>query len=357
MTKHAKQNKQNKSAKRTVNKQLVIRAPPSKQLSSGRVSKVWKPSTHSTVGGKIPQFPLACISPFSEAAFGVKVPDNNLAPSVTAFSRDIVSLGTGTIGGQAIVFRHQPGSMGYNLTMVTPTTWTTAASYPSFPAANLTSLANQFAAIRTAAWGIKITTRQAATVASGVVHIALIADSQVGTTWSVPQNVSQMENSPYYRRVPIADLIEDDIYVSGRYTDQTAFAYYDPSHLITTNNTQNDTAGWLQIMIAIEGPVSTVNMIDIDLIHHYEAFTGVASSGILSLTAAAPASPVEMAATATTLATVPPITVSSEVGNDANAITNDIVNIYQGAVQIATGVVSILPKATSLVGSLLSWFL
>jgi len=357
MTKqHAKQ-KQNKSTKRTVTKQIVSKAPPSKPLSSGRVSKVWKPTTHSTVGGKIPQFPLACISPFSEAAYGVKVPDNNLAPSVTAFSRDVQTLGTGSIGGQAIVFRHQPGSMGYNLTMATSTTWTTAASYPSFPAANLTSLANQFAAIRTAAWGIKLTTRQAATVASGVVHVALIADSQVGTTWNVPQSVSQMENSPYYRRIPIADLIEDDVYVSGRYTDQTAFAYYDPSHLITTNNTQDDTAGWLQIMIAVEGPVSTSNMIDIDLIHHYEAFTGVSSSGILSLTPAAPASPVEMAATATTLATVPPIIVATEVGTDANAITSDIVNIYQGAVQIATGVVSILPKATSLMGSLLAWFM
>jgi hypothetical protein len=135
--------------------------------------------------------------------------------------------------------------MGYNTAMVSATTWTTPAAYASFSAANVSSLANQFSAIRTVAWGLKITTRQAATAASGVVHIALISDNQAGTTWNVPQNVSQMENSPYYRRIPIADLIEDDVYVSGRYTDATAFGYYDPQHLITTNNNQQDTAGWL----------------------------------------------------------------------------------------------------------------
>jgi hypothetical protein len=109
-------------------------------------------------------------------------------------------------------------------------------------------------------------------------------------------------------------------------------------------------------MVAVEGPASVSNIIDCDIIHHYECFTGISSTGILSLTPAAPGSPVEMAATATTLSVVPPITVATEVGADAGAISNDIANIYNGAVQIATGVVSILPKATSLLGSLFSWF-
>jgi len=303
----------------------------------------------------IPQFALAQVRPFDERVFGAKVPDEATFPSAVADTRDQIALTTGaTYGGAGVVFR-TGGNIAYvNTTPASSTSWTFGAAYAggNFPD-NQAALVANFAALRTVAYGVKITTRQSATVASGFVHVAICADSMAGTTWSYPTSVSQMEYCDAYRRIPVADLVQDEIIVSGRYYDQTAFQYHDPNAypqaLTGTATAFNSMSGWGAIIVWFEGPVSIANAIDIDIVYHYEGIVGKSgTSTILRATKASPHSPAILAATSYVMDQSDPITVVSE--QKEGGLMSWVKKAYNTGMAIASGVAPLVAKFIPHVG-------
>lgn len=317
----AKQNKTvkgnkhpSKSAKQSGKKMstaLVVRAKPSQGLRAGKGSTPLK-----NIKNQIPQFTVASIDPFCPQAFGVKVPDEANMPSATAYSRNQLSWSTTTIGGVGGTFRFDAGNFWVAAVPVTSTTW----SWPTFATTNYVinqpALNANFQLLRTVAFGLKVVTRQSAFNASGFVHIALIPESLTGTSYSYPTSVSFMEYAPYYRRIPLADLIEDEVTINGKYTDQTAFRYLSPnvSDVGASGgyNINFQSSGWSAIQVWIEAPPSITNVIDIEVIHHFEGLTASAAFGVIEETPAAPCSPCVMAATSFVTERVEPVQVNRE---------------------------------------------
>jgi hypothetical protein len=270
-------------------------------------------------------------------------------PSAVAFSRDLLPIGTTATSGGGYVFRFDSTNALVPLPGLTASTWTQPTYASSAATANATALYNTFAALRTVAFGIKIETRQSAFAANGFVHIGLAAevDTNSVTTFSYPTSVSQMEFLPYYKRIPIADLIEDDIMVVGRYTDVgTAFRYINPNPL----NIEPagyvpawPATGWSAIIVWVEALGVTGPAIDVEVIHHYEALTQSAtSSGIIDVTKAAPHSPIELAATSYLVDRVDPVQVNREDEENKGNFWQDVGRTFNIGLKVASGIFPVL---------------
>lgn len=317
-------------------RQLAVFRPPVEPSVRAQLSTSKK--------APIPQFLLAQLRPFDVRAFGVKVPDEATFPSSVADSRDIFTLSTTAIGGAGLVFRSAPGAAVLNTVPATSTSWTFAAAFgSSVPIDNYTALTANFSALRTVAYGLKISTRQSATVASGFLHVALVPDIGDQSTWQFPTTVGMMEYCEAYRRIPIADLIQDEVLVAGKYYDQTAFQYHDltasaQSYPGGQNSSMN---GWGAIQIWIEAPASVVNALDIDCVYHYEGIVGKSSTTtLMKATPAAPHSPAEMAATSYVLDQVDSVVVTEE--QYETSLWSTIKGCYNTGIQIATGLAPIV---------------
>lgn len=325
---------------------MKVRAAASSSMSGGRMTG--GTGAPGMVG--LPQFTLAQVDPFSPRAFGAKVPDEANMPSAVAFSRDLVTLNTqATFAGAGYVFRFDPANYVVSAVPTSTTSWT----WPTFaagnsPVSNQAALNTNFDLVRTVAFGIKIVTRQSAFSAAGFIHIALVSESLTGTSYSYPTTVSQMEYAPAYRRIPIADLIEDEIIVPGRFTDSTAFRYLSPNvqdvGAAGGYSTNFQSSGWSALLIWVEAPaVSLVNVLDIDVIHHYEALTrsGVAG-GVVESTMAAPTSPAVMAATTFVTDRMPPIQVDREDEEDTGKYWGIAGKLFKIGLKVAAGVFPVL---------------
>jgi hypothetical protein len=336
----------------------VPRGQPEKEMINGR--PVFGPENSNNKikkankGPAMPQFAIAQIDPFTKAAYGCKVNDESTAESIVAVSHNEVSMSTGnSYGGTGIVFMGDAVASYVGVGAVSSSTaWAYAASFANTTqASNITALQNNVAELRTVAWGLKINSRQSFTNASGVVHIAqvpVIFDSN-STTYQFPTTVAQMEYSSFYKRVPIADLIESELIVTGRYTDTSAFMYRDPNLLAYSNAATNSyiatSTGWMAIVVWIEAPISTTNAIDVEQIVHYECMpkeTG-GTAGILTATPAAPHSPTIMAATSYVQQCLPSVkVVSPDNEDDFWSIAKDAWNV---GVKIANGVATMAEMA------------
>lgn len=320
---------------------LVLRAQPSATLKGGRQQqKLQSPNA-------LPKFLIAQVDPFCPQAMGVKVPDEANMPSATAFSRDLQTFTTGAAGGQGFVFRYNSGSAIVPTVPATSTTWSYIAAFGGVATvSNNAALVQNFQLIRTVAFGIKIETRQSAFNASGFVHVALVPDDLFGTTYTYPTSVSQMEYAPYYRRIPIADLIEDEITVNGKYTDNTAFRYNTPGvgDVGAIGYTGSFPAsGWSAILVWIEVGGAITNAIDVEFIHHYEALVqNNGTGGVIEITAAAPTSPGLMAATTFVTEHVEPIQVNREDEENNGNYWAVAGKLFKVGLKVASGVFPIL---------------
>jgi len=343
MTK-SKNQKQAKPAPKQKPAAMVMRPKLEITRNGGRPISV--PSTHSKTERNLPQFAYAQMDAFSEGAEGVKVPDDATAPSCTTIARDEYAMSTNTTGGAGFVFRGELLGAYVALTPVTSGSWTIPASYGGANnVSNAGAIQAAFTAYRTVAYGIAISTRQSALNASGYVHVALVEESYTGSTWNYPTTIAAMEYSPYYRRVPIADLINDVVKINGLYTDMTAFKYNGTTTLTYTSPTLALQNGpWMSVLVWVEGPASIASVVDVDVIHHFETIVGVAGNGTLvQATKAAPHSPIELAATSHMVTHIDPIRVVHEDQKPSDWI-KDASDIFHGGIAIAQGVVSIMPR-------------
>jgi len=334
---------------------LVLRSQPSSGLVSGRQANV----KGIPGGATLPQFLIANIDPFSEKAFGVKVPDEATMPSAVAFSRDLVPLSVGTtFAGTGAVFRYASNAAIVPLVPTSSTSWAAPTYASSVAVSNAAQLNSNFGLLRTVAFGIKLETRQSAFNAAGFVHIALVPEALEGTTTFVyPTSVSGMEYAPYYKRIPIADLIEDEITVNGKYTDPgTAFRYYQAnfSDIATPYPSAFQSSGWSGILVWVEAPgLSITNAVDVEFIHHYEALTNnTGAGGVIETTRAAPHSPAIMAATSYVNDCVDPIQVNREDEENQGNFWSYAEKLFPIGLKIATGVFPVLAPLNAMFSSM-----
>lgn len=373
MTKN-KNSKSKKQAKNQKTGQQKVMVPMSQALvvrSSPQKTLVSRPNASAALRGglqapqnrkmqskmKLPQFLIAQVDAFCPEAFGVKVPDEATMPSAVAFSRDLLPISIGaTFAGAGAAFRFNAGAAIVLPTPTSSTSWTWPLYAVSTPVSNQAALTANFDLLRTAAFAIKIETRQSAFAAAGFVHIAILPENMSGTNWGYPTSVGAMEYAPYYKRVPLADLIYDEITVQGKYTDSTAFRY-----LLTNSDTANDyitpfiATGWSAILVWVEAPgLSISNALDVEMIHHYEGLTQstAASSGVIEATAAAPTSPAVMAATAFVADRVDPVQVNAEDEENKGSFWGDVGNLFKMGLGVASGVFPVLAPISSIVNKL-----
>lgn len=309
-----------KRAKQSTSTALVVRPKAAPAMQGGRVK------TKSEGSAGLPPFTMAQLNPFAPQAFGAKVPDEATMPSATAFSRDLVPISIGvTLAGAGYVFRFGSQDGFVPLSPVTSVQWSSPTFASATDVGNSAALAANFAALRTVAFGIKLMTRQSAFTASGYVHIALVPEviGANNTTFLYPTTVGLMQYSPYYRKIPIADLIEDEIIVCGKYTDVgTAFRYLaaEPSLDVNPGYTEAaPTSGWSGIMVWVESTALNIpNIVDVEVIHHYEALVqNSGTGGVIDITRAAPHSPGALAATSYVTDRMEPIQVIKESSTNA----------------------------------------
>jgi len=287
----------------------------------------------------LPLFAAAQLSPFDEGVKGIKVPDQATAPSFTALSRDLTGFTTdATYGVSGSVFRYHPTNFRVGVTAASSSSWSfTAAFGNAVNTTNLSSLTASFAALRPVAWGVRLTSRLATTTASGNVHICLVPDLVDGTTWTYPTTLSAMESCVGYRRIPVAELCTNEVVIASKFTDGSAFTYIDPAKADTGAPGIAPASGWMAIMVIVEGPVSTTNIIDTDAIHHWEALAGTGSAmGVFSPSEAAPSSPAAMAATKYLIDKASPVRIVSDVVND-EGFWRAAADTFSAGVKIATG--------------------
>jgi len=291
----------------------------------------------------LPQFTVAQVDPFAPEAFGCKVPDMSTMPSACAFSRAVFSLSTTTVAGVGTAIRPR---ISYSIpnVPVTSTSWTWPTAFSGTTnQPNTLALQNAYTALRPVASGVRLSCRQAYTAASGLLHIAIIPDMLNGTTWSYPTTTAQMTEAPYYRQVPLADLIEDDIIITNKFTDETGWAYLDPNTPDTPGSNNLPASGWSVILIWLEGSASTANAIDIEQIVHWEGLVGpTGNAGIISATKALPYSPALLAATQHVVEYSEPVKVVKDSQEDTSNFWDDICSIFDTGVKIANGVATVL---------------
>jgi len=317
---------------------LVLRAKPSAPLRGGlQVPKVKPPPNKAS----LPQFAVAQLDPFCPEAFGAKVPDDATAPSAVAFSRDLLTFSVGaTFAGSGQFFRFDPGAAFVFPTPTSSTSWTWPALAAATAVSNQAALTSTFSLLRTVAFGLKLQTRQAALTAGGFVHIALVPEALQAGVFAYPTSVGTMEYSPYYRRIPLADLIYDEVLIPGRFTDHTGFRYMAPGNIDLTYTFSYPSTGWLGIMVWVEANgLSVTNILDAEVIHHYEGLVQAATgaSGVIDMTKAAPCSPAVMAATTYVVDQSEPVKVIAEDEENTGDFWRDAIGLFGVGLKIANG--------------------
>lgn len=236
------------------------------------------------------KFTLANINPFDQNADGCKIPDANTYPSTSVRVEDEVTSTTDAVYGVfAQAFRPYPTATKITATAASASSWSWTAAYGGASnSSRLSSITSNYSLVRPVAHGLKLYCPAASTTITGFVHVCVYAQSEIGTTWSYPTSISQMNNCMFYQRFPLSLLTQKSVTVVNKFLDTSATRYVDPSSDVAAQATDMtfQTEGWGAIIVAVESaPVST-SALTLELITHLEC-TPLAS-GLNSATPAAP---------------------------------------------------------------------
>lgn len=230
----------------------IPRATARYGLTMSRARNSYAPSV-SKASNSIPKYTLAVVRPFSDNAIGAKVPDMNSMPSATSFSREIVSPKLNQSGYSFTAYRFQHTCTTINGTSSTgmSAAWPSIGSSFTNPATggdsygleglNYTATPNgrgyatqdpcyqsmiaNYLDTRTVACGIRVQCNLPALTACGFIHIACVPEDMLGTTWQYPTTFAAMERAPFYQKVPLANLINNQANINLPIMDQGAWRY------------------------------------------------------------------------------------------------------------------------------------
>lgn len=208
---------------------------------------------------------LGLVNPFSTAAEGMKVPDDDSTPSFTAQVRTIHTLTTDANGNAAINLRARPLDFpGMDLTLDAARVVTARTNVSNPDSAAYLAQSSKY---RIASWGVRAYSVESLFTAKGTVRFTTMTDEA---------EVGDATDSLLFEDIYFAPLAQSDIYWTSKPTGNTWKQY--------VNNTTQ--APWTQLMISVEaGNVSTDTLI-VDIIYNLEI---VPLFGTITATLASPA--------------------------------------------------------------------
>lgn len=232
----------------------------------------------------VSKFVLAQLDPFSDKVAGVKIPDSNTQPSATAIVEDEWALTTGaTYGTQVLALRPFVANTAVAPVSVTSATaWTWDASFGGTSnSSKMASVQSNNVLVRPCAFGARISCALAPNNVTGYVHICLAPQNDLGNnTWSLPATISAMQNSPFYKRYPLAVLTQRPLKVVAKILDENAYRYISPTGTLDqspSNSMALHHSGWAPIVVAVTGVALSTTAVSIESILHLETIPNTSS--------------------------------------------------------------------------------
>lgn len=232
----------------------------------------------------ISKFVLAQLDPFSDKVAGVKIPDANTQPSATVIVEDEWALTTGaTYGTSVYAFRpFVKGNVVAPATINSAVSWTWDVTYlGATDSSKIGSVQTNHRLVRPCAHGVRLTCALSPNNVTGYVHVCLAPMSDYNnSTWTFPNSVSDMQNSPFYKRYPLAILTQKPLKVVSKIIDENGFRYHAPASL------QDDVAarmnlhhsGWANIVVAVTGVALNTTAVSVESILHLETIPSLSSA-------------------------------------------------------------------------------
>jgi len=264
------------------------RAPARKRRSYSRTRYSRRPTRRATkkrVARKpkqISKFVLAQLDPFSDKVAGVKIPDANTQPSATSIVEDEWSLTTGaTYGTQVMALRPFVTNMSVAGTTTSASAWGWPAAYGGVNSSKQGTITTNNILVRSCAYGARVSCALSPNNVTGYIHVCLSPTSDFGVaTWTYPQTISDMQNSPFYKRFPLAMLCARPLKLVSKIIDENAFRYIQPfsdaAATSTDSGIQNE--GFSAIIIAVTGVSLSTTAVSIESLLHLETIPNVSSS-------------------------------------------------------------------------------
>lgn len=227
----------------------------------------------------------AMADPFDESVDGVKIPDSNSQPSVALKCDDTWDFTIGaTESSQCVAFNPSFGQQTVTATFVSSTTWSWPAAFGgSANASKLTQIRADQEMYRPVAHGVRITSALAPTAAVGFLHVCVYSQALAfQSTWTYPTSISQMQNTPGYKRIPIGRLTSEGITIVNRPLDVTAQRYVDTDANPYGNAAQMEFHSglqWCSIVVAVSGVTPSTVPISVEQILHLECIPRSTSIG------------------------------------------------------------------------------
>lgn len=238
----------------------------------------------------LPKFYRAQVDPFSREGLGVRVPDDNTAPSSAVLAYDNVTMTVpgNTAQGMAFAYVFNPSLLSMcNSSKIYSSAgsgaastfaWNTDFTNGRTSSSKYTAITNSFNLSRPVAHGIRLSCAGASTSVQGFVHVCILPLDVSGATGystcvGIPLSFSDMASSPSYRKFTLASLTQNPVCVVNKYMDQTAFRYTDTS--ATEIRASNDFVvpnSWCSIFVAVEqhNLAAGAAVMDVESVCHYE---------------------------------------------------------------------------------------
>lgn len=262
----------------------TIRRRAKKYIKRGRRST-------STGSSKVPQYLVANLNPFDPGARGVRIPDTNTVPSSGFHTLDegIVKNNGVSVAGGLIMNAFRPQVVSYLTAMGADTTSAVKVTFADCAVTDVnkkSAVASAYTVVRPVAHGVKLWCPLAATAAAGMVHVCLYSGRESDTaSYQLPNSITGMRECPFYRRMSLASLTQNPLFIANKFLDATAYEYKNPNVAEAANTAALQNAAvvagvsqvpsaWMTIVVAVDGhglaTDGTAAVLNFENIIHFE---------------------------------------------------------------------------------------
>lgn len=256
----------------------------------------------TNIQGKLDKYIIANLAPFSPAALGAKVPDNQMLPSVPIAIKASTNIVADANGYGAAVYRPFPSdyeATPYAISSLGVITWHNANVVSTNDTAM--TLPSETALLRVVGGGIRLTYESKMDDVSGSVHVAagadLLADPsdavQYGALWW-PVDKNEMQRTSTHHDIQVSELVrQGGVELPFLKLDSTQDQYKRAARIyapLTSNDLgfdQNHTTGSSYWCVYLEGMVPGT-IVEVDYVVHLEIIISPSHPSYLSQTPAKP---------------------------------------------------------------------
>ncbi len=301
-------------------------------------------------------FVVGQLNPFSLLAKGGKIPDLSNFPTAALSIRCPAQVASNSGGFAALCFLPlvRNGVIAYNPAsdiggvIVWGGGSTTTASIWS----NFTSQVTMF---RVVSWGLKITSPQSVTNASGQLYIANVPLNEYSDPYGYtdfPTTGAGIEGQPGCTKISLSELTQHPLIVPGKIQDSGIMNFRDPAAPSGNVNTNINGVGFSAIMLYVTNAIATGGILDIEVIYHVEALMGDVNFGTVD-SEVSTYNPMVLAAAHQATASTPTAYADSQSGSESyldriEGYVNSILDsgpqlgrIVSGAARVAGGLYSL----------------